>query len=398
MTRDLRLLSTAIALSAAGDMLLNVVLALRVHDLTGSGFAVAGLFAALMVPVVVLSPWAGRLVDRVETRRVLLLVSLVQVAVAGALVFADGVGSILALTVLLGATAAVASPAEAALVPAAAAGGDLTRANGWVETARYIGFTAGPLLAGVLIAAGGTSLGLVANAVSFGVVALAALLLRARREPTASARTDAGGGLALLLGDGVLRAALVPAVAALLFITASLTVEVFYVRDVVGAGPAGYSLVIAGWTAGMVLGAVAFARRITAPLAIAALIALAIQGGGMAASALWAVLPWAVAGYFVGGVGHGVKNVLLRTLIQRRVPEEAHGRAFAAYGAARNTAELGALGAGGLLVGVLGAQPALFLAGLAPVIAAAIGLTFLKGSDPFARIRRGRAVPDAAQT
>ncbi|MDA0170417.1 MFS transporter [Solirubrobacter taibaiensis] len=394
MTRDLRLLSAAIALSAAGDMLLNVVLALRVHELTGSGFAVAGLFAALMVPVVVLSPWAGRLVDRVETRRVLLLVSLVQVAVAGALVFADGVASILALTALLGATAAVASPAEAALVPAAAAGGDdLTKANGWVETARYIGFTAGPLLAGVLIAAGGTSLGLIANAVSFGVVALAALLLRARREPSATARADAGGGLALLLGDGVLRAALVPAVAALLFITASLTVEVFYVRDVVGAGPAGYSLVIAGWTAGMVLGAVAFARRITAPLAIAALIALAIQGGGMAASALWAVLPWAFAGYFVGGVGHGVKNVLLRTLIQRRVPEEAHGRAFAAYGAARNTAELGALAAGGLLVGVLGAQPALFLAGLAPVIAAAIGLAFLKVPGTFRLPRAAAASP-----
>ena len=64
------------------------------------------------------------------------------------------------------------------------------------------------------------------------------------------------------------------------------------------------------------------------------------------------------------------------------MPEAAHGRAFAAYGAARNTAELGALGAGGLLVGVLGAQPALFLAGLAPVIAAAIGLAVPKGSAP----------------
>ncbi|MBE2318100.1 MFS transporter [Solirubrobacter sp. CPCC 204708] len=378
MTRDLRLLSAAIAVSAAGDMLLMVVLALRVHELTGSGFAVAGLFAALMVPVVVLAGWAGRLVDRVETRRVLLLVSSAQVAVAGGLVFADGVASILVLTALLGATAAVAGPAEAALVPAVAAGGDLTRANGWVETARYVGFTAGPLLASVLIAAGGTGLGLIVNAASFGVVAAAAALLRARRVPSAAARRDAGGGLPLLLGDAVLRAALVPAVAALLFIAASLTVEVFYVRDVVGAGPAGYSLVIAGWTAGMVLGAVAFAPRVTAPLAVAALAALALQGGGMAASALWAILPWAFAGYFVGGVGHGIKNVLLRTLIQRRVPADAHGRAFAAYNAARNTAELGALGAGGVLVGVLGAQPALILAGLGPVIAAAIGLALLR--------------------
>ena len=66
------------ALSAAGDMLLVVVLALRVHDLTGSGFAVAALFGALMVPIVLLAPLAGRLVDRVETRRLLLLVSLAQ--------------------------------------------------------------------------------------------------------------------------------------------------------------------------------------------------------------------------------------------------------------------------------------------------------------------------------
>ena len=167
MPRDLRLLAAATALSAAGDMLLVVVLALRVHELTGSGFAVAALFGALMVPVVLLAPLAGRLVDRVETRRLLLLVSLAQAAVAGGLVFADGLAPILALTALLGAGAAVAGPAEAALVPAAVPATGLARANGWVETARYAGFTAGPLLAGVLTAAGGTELGLAANAVSF---------------------------------------------------------------------------------------------------------------------------------------------------------------------------------------------------------------------------------------
>ena len=69
--------------------------------------------------------------------------------------------------------------------------------------------------------------------------------------------------------------------------------------------------------------------------------------------------------------------MLLRTLIQQRVPAEAHGRAFAAYNAARNTAELGALGAGGVLVATLGAQPALLIAGLGPVVAGAIGLAVL---------------------
>src|SRR6478672_7243973 len=98
MRRDLRLLAGATLLSAAGDLLLVVVLALRVHDLTGSGFAVAALFAALMGPIALLAPLA-------------------QALVAFGLVFADGLGWILVLGALLGAGAAIAGPAEAALVP-----------------------------------------------------------------------------------------------------------------------------------------------------------------------------------------------------------------------------------------------------------------------------------------
>ncbi|HET6549232.1 MAG TPA: MFS transporter, partial [Solirubrobacter sp.] len=329
---------------------------------------------------VVLAPRAGRLVDRVETRRLLLVVSLAQAVVAAGLVFAGGLASILALSALLGAGAAIAGPAEAALVPATVREDALAKANGWVESARYLGFTAGPLLAGVLIAAGGVRLGLAVNAASFVAVALAAALIRTRRVPAApAARAVAGegGGLKLLFGDRVLRVTIGAAVAALLFISASMTVEVFYVRDVVGAGPTGFSLVFAGWTGGMVLGALGIASKVRAPLAVAGLAALALQGAGMAAAALWPVLVWVIAGYFVGGVGHGVKNVLLRTLIGQRVPAAAHGRAFAAYGAARNSAELGALGLGGVLVGVLGAQPALLLAGLGPVVAGAVGLALL---------------------
>lgn len=378
MTRDLRLLSGAVALSAAGDLLLVVVLSLRVHDLTGDGFAVAALFAALMGPIVVLAPLAGRVVDRLETRRLLLIVSLAQAVVASGLVFADGLAAILVLAASLGAGAAIAGPAEASLVPVVA--DDLKRANGWVETARYTGFTAGPILAGLLTAIGGVQLGLAANAASFLAVALGAGLMRARRAPSPVIVQRGGGGLRLLTDDPTLRVTLGAAILALACISASMTVEVFYVRDVVGSGGAGFALVIAGWTAGMVLGAVGVSARVKAPLAAAGLVALALQGGGMAAAALWAVLPWVIAGFFVGGIGHGVKNVLLRTLIQQRVPADAHGRAFAAYGAARNTAELGALGLGGVLVGLLGAQPALLIAGLGPVFAGLIGLAVLGAS------------------
>ena len=64
-----------------------------------------------------------------------------------------------------------------------------------------------------------------------------------------------------------------------------MTVEVFYVRDVVGASGTGYALVFAGWTAGMVLGAIGVASRLKVPLAIGGLVALAVQGAGLAAAA-----------------------------------------------------------------------------------------------------------------
>src|SRR4051794_41353035 len=100
--RDLRLLSGAVLLSAAGDLLMVVVLSLRVHDLTGSGFAVAAVFSTLMAPVVLLAPLPGRLVDRTETPRLLLAVSLGQALVAGAPPFARGLPPVPALTPLLG--------------------------------------------------------------------------------------------------------------------------------------------------------------------------------------------------------------------------------------------------------------------------------------------------------
>jgi hypothetical protein len=130
---------------------------------------------------------------------------------------------------------------------------------------------------------------------------------------------------------------------------------------------------------GMVCGATAVARRVPARLAAgAALVALAAQGAGMGIQTTWAILPLAFAGYLLGGLGHGVKNVLLRTLIAARVPDAFHGRAFAAYNAARNAAELGAVGGGGLLVTALGPRAALLLAGLGPVLAAVTGLIRLR--------------------
>jgi hypothetical protein len=196
--------------------------------------------------------------------------------------------------------------------------------------------------------------------------------------------------LRLLHSDRDLRVTIGAAVGALLFISAALTVEIFYLKDVVGASDSAYALLVCVWMAGMVCGATALARRVPPPLTAAgALIALAVQGAGMGIQTTWAILPVAFSGYLLGGLGHGVKNVLLRTLLTACVPDRLHGRAFAAYNAVRNTAELAAIGAGGLLVNALGPRGALVIAGLGPLVAAAAGLTGLRGRRPGLAALRG---------
>jgi MFS family permease len=387
--RDRSLLVSSVGISALGDMLLGIPLALHVRALTGSALAVSAFLVALWGPSVVLGGVAGRAVDRWENTRLLAVVSVGQAAAACGLLAAGSLGAILVLTALVGAGAAVSQTAEFALVPAVAGSEErVARTNGHVEAARYLGMTAGPALGGLLSAAGLLDVAIAVDAASFAYVAAVALSLRARRTPQPGAREHARGGVAVLLADRTLAVTLAASVGALLFFTISATAEVFFATDVLGAGGTGFGLMLTFWTLGMVGGAIGLARRVPRGwLATGALAALCLQGAGIAGAAAAGVLGVALAGMVVGGLGHGVKNVLLRTLIHQRVPDAARGRAYAAYNAARNAAELGALSAGGVLVGVLGARAALAIAGLVPLCIGLLAL-FLAGRRAGSTTRR----------
>src|SRR5437588_5621039 len=191
-SRDLRLLAGAAGLSALGDFTAIFPLILHLQQRTGSALAVSALIFALWGPVVLAAGVAGAIVDRYENRRILIVVSLLQAAaVIAMLAGLDSLWALLPLLTVLGFGVAVSQPAEFALVPPAA-GPDIepARANGLMETVRSLGFTAGPLVGGALGAAGLLWLALALNAISFAVVAVAAVLLRARRQPELAPDTN----------------------------------------------------------------------------------------------------------------------------------------------------------------------------------------------------------------
>ncbi|HEY5941466.1 MAG TPA: MFS transporter [Solirubrobacterales bacterium] len=392
--RDFRLVAGAVGLSALGDWVAIVALGLFIGEQTDSGWLVAALWICLFGPSVFVSGFAGVLVDRIETTRLLAMVSAAGAVVAAVLASVDAVAPALALTALLGVVFAISQPAEFALVPPLA-GERVQEANGHVETTRYIGFGVGPLLGGLLFSVGGLELAMLVDAATFAAVAVAARALRIERPPGEPREDEiaprARDGIAYLYRDQILALVMTVAFASLFFMSAVWVGELFFVEDVLAMGDLAYASMFSVWTLGMALGAMLLSRRVAATaLAVAGLVAATVQGASLALPALWLSFAFYLACAFVGGTAHGVKNVMYRSLIHVRVPESLHGRAFAAYNAIRNTAELGAFAAGGLLVATIGARGTLAYAGGLSALAGVVGLLALM------RLKREAAATETA--
>ncbi len=380
--RDFRLVAASVGLSALGDWVAIVALGLHVKEIADSGFAVAALWVCLFGPSVLVAGHVGLLVDRIEATRLLAVVSVAGAAAATVLAFSDALAPVLVLTAALGVVFATSQPAEFSLVPPLAGRDRIQEANGHVETVRYLGFGIGPLLGGLLFSIGGLELAMLVDAATFAFVALAALALRIKREPAALGDVErtprARDGVAFLFRDRLLALAMTVAFGSLLFMSAVWVAELFFVEDVLGRGDLAYGAMLSIWTGGMALGAMLLSRRVAAgAVAAAGLIAATVQGAALALPALWLSFAFFLACSFMGGVAHGLKNVMFRSLIHVRVPDELHGRAFAAYNGIRNTAELGAFAAGGMLVAAIGARGTLAYAGGLSALAGLAGILAL---------------------
>lgn len=384
--RDLRLVAGAIAVSAIGDWVAMIALSLRANELW-KGAGVAVLLICLWAPLAALAGHVGILVDRLETRALAIWSAVFQGVIVCALAFAHSLPAILVLTLVLGTGVAVSQASEFALVPLLAGSREIGRANGLVESTRSIGFMVGPLIGGALAAGAGIRVALFADAATFLVIAgvLLALPVRRRIEQVAGAKPRARDGLQLLRAEHVLAIVLGAGAVTLVFMSASIPGDFAYVTEL-GYRDVGIGIVLSVWAIGMIVASNTIPQRLPLhTVATATLLAAAVQGLAKFIAPFWTVFPFMVAWWFVGGAGHGLKNTGFRTLIHQRIPPEQHGRAFAAFNGVRNTAELVALAAGGVLVTTVGARGTLWVAGGVSALAAIAGVVALaRREEPLA--------------
>jgi MFS family permease len=392
--RDLGLVAGGRAISFLGDEVAVIALLLWASDAGHGASAVAALVMAAALPQLLLAPLAGLVVDRFPARRLIAGVTLAQAVVCLVLVPAVASGRVLvvvALVAVLNVGQAIAGPAWQALVPALVPAERLSSALATVQTAVATAALLGPALGGLLVGTAGTSWALVVDAVTFVLVAGAALLVRGDRRPEGSTGREKGAALAgirVVLRDPVLRAVFVLLGATLLALGAVNVAEVFLVTQTLGASATVYGLLGALYALGLMAGA-RLTRRERSDARAGRLLVLGLLGMALAIVALGLAPGIAVAAVasFCVGVGNGALNVLTQTLLVRRTPRPVLGRVFAALQGVVGAAMLAATALAGVLLGVLDVRQVIVASGaFAALVVVVVGRRLLRAAPPAAAV------------
>lgn len=346
------LLLSGQTISWLGDGVYFIALLWLVQDLTGSK-ALMGLVAACRTVPSLFGLVAGALIDRHDRRRMMIAADLVR----GALVLTVPVlwathalrpWHLPAIAFLLGLASIFFVPARRALLPSIVDPDDLVSANSLLTLSMQITSVAGFAAGGVLIGIWGMMPLFVFDAVSFGVSALAILMMPARRSVHAGAAPDrttaepATGvrpkltdeiiaGLRYIRGNGVLTKIL-PLALGMNFVIAPIFVLMpSWVHDILHAGAATYGFLQTAEVIGAVIGTIAvvpLTRRVKRPLLVFGV--LTLQGFTLFALALGRSWASAFAALAAFGLMDAIVNVILQAYLQEIVPGPLMGRVFGA--------------------------------------------------------------------
>jgi MFS family permease len=371
-------------ISLVGSWTETVAQAILVLALTHSGVWLGLTTAARYAPVLVLTPYAGVIVDRQTKRRLLLLTqsSLAAVSlVLGALVLSGAIRlwMVFAVALVFGTLTALDSPARLAFISEMVSQRLIRNAVTLNSTLVNVGRAIGPIVAATLVSTVGVGWCFVLNAASFSaVIASLAALNVSQLHPATPVRRARGQ-----LRQGLAYARTVPEILtplAMMVLIGTLTYEYevslpLFGRDALHGGPTTYSALFAAFGLGSILGGVHCTRHPNtgvpkmiraAVMYAAATLATALTSQTYAAVAALTVVGFASITFLTTG----------NSTVQLAARPDMRGRMTALW----STAFIGSTPIGATIIGAIGTtSPRLtLLTGAGACAAAAItGLTLL---------------------
>jgi len=336
-----RYLWLGMMVSVAGSQMQVAALHWHIRELTSepNPLALGGIGLARILPVIIFSLIAGPVADTYNRRRILFITQSVMAFVAVALAYLTltniiTIWAIYALTALQAVAMAFDLPARQSLIPNLVAPRDLPNAFSLNSIASSTGAILGPALSGFVIAEWGLAYTYLVNAISFGAVLIALVLIgavaqqRHARASGISLQSDREGITFITSHPIILSTMLLDFFAT--FFSSANTMMPIIARDILKVGERGYGLLssaqsIGAVSAGLVISQISTSRR-QGPIFLGAVVAFGIATilFGLSNSFLLAMaaLIWI-------GAADSVSTIIRNTIRQLQTPDYIRGRMIA---------------------------------------------------------------------
>ncbi|MBA2531559.1 MAG: MFS transporter [Nocardioidaceae bacterium] len=337
---DFRRLWFGLTVSQLGQQMAAITIAYQVYTMTRSSFAVGlvGLYA--LVPLVVFGLYGGAVLDAMDRRTVALIASAGLWAVSMALVLqavleVRSTSLLYSIVALQSACYAVNNPARSAIIPKLLPAELMPSANALGMASFNLGFTVGPLMAGVIIGWRGVAWAYAVDAILFTAAVYS--LVRLPSMPPSNATGRPPGLAAVLEGLRFLRRspnlrmtfvldlcamvlsqprALFPALALTVYAGNASTLGLLQAAPAMGSLAA---FALSGWISRIHRHGIAIAVAV-------ACYGASVAGAGFAAIGLPGLLWLGVTFLALSGSADMVSAAYRSTVLQVAAPDEMRGR------------------------------------------------------------------------
>lgn len=347
LNRDFLLLWQGKLVSMTGDFIYELALGFWVLQTTGSTALMGGLMAATLLPRVLVSPFAGVLVDRLDRKWLIVGTDLVRGVVVGLVALAAFAGvlqiwMVFGCGVILGIAAAFFLPAADSVVPDIVPPSSIVQANSLMQIIMAVTGVLGNATGGILYGFLGAPVMFLINAASYLVSSGTELFIRVPRvehaRPEFDFMRELREGLQLVIRMRGIRAALLIFAAINFFAGMLLMLLLPLFESTPWLGPQRYGIFMATLTGGMAAGLAMLSVANISPRRRFALFfpaGLVFAGSVVVIATLgrfWMLLPLAV----VIGMSNALLNTFVSAVTQAAIPPDRRGKVLALQSMAVN--------------------------------------------------------------
>jgi MFS family permease len=407
--RNFRLYFGGQSISLVGTWVQQIALGWTIYQLTHSSLLLGLVSFAGQLPLFLVTPFAGVLVDRWNRHRTLIVTQSLSMLQAFALALVVSthllqVWNLIALNLLAGIILAIDLPTrQSFIVDMVGSGRDLPNAvalNSFVITG---GRMLGPAIAGLLLTIVSPAVCFFINAISYMPVVAALLAMRIKKNAPHTVHSSALNELV----EGVRYAMGFPPIRAVLFLVALISLlgmpyavlMPIFAAEVLHGGAHTLGLLMSAPGIGALFGTLYLASRKSirgAGIRVAA--GALIFGGGLIVAGLSHGLIVALFALFFVGLGMIVQLAISNTLLQTIVDDDKRGRVMSLYTMAfMGMAPFGSI-LGGALANHIGVQTTFLIGGIVCAGGALLFATKVRSMRPMVLpifVRKG-IIPEIA--